>query len=95
MQELEFSSELASDSKHLMKPLAERLRRLSTGSMHMEVCASGTSTGASGRPAAAAASPRIASSDASTSGFRKCTNTILELLARRNEAGTKQFQNGF
>jgi len=69
-RELEFSSELASDSKHLMKPLAERLRRLSTGSMHVEV---GNGTSAVARPTLHIdADSHNASTSTLPSGFRKC-----------------------
>jgi len=75
IHDVEFSSELAPDSKHLMKPLAERLRRLSTGSMHIDV---GSGTSPVHRP-----TPRIGtdshstSSSAATSGFRKCMHLFL------------------
>jgi len=67
MHELEFSGELpSSDSKHLMKPLAERLRRLSTGSMNVEVHS---------RPVPTPDTRHvIASSSTTGAGFRKCMN---------------------
>ena len=72
IDEVEFGSELASDSKHLMKPLAERLRRLSTGSMHIEV---GSGTIQVTRPTQnKATDSHNTSTSAVTSGFRKCIN---------------------
>jgi len=70
-QQLEFTSELSSDSKRLMKPLAERLRRVSTGSMHIEV---GTGSSSASRPTPHLASHSLPSPSTSTSGFRKCMN---------------------
>ena len=76
IHEVEFSSEPSSDSKHLMKPLAERLRRLSTGSMHIEVGTGSPCTVSRPTPPAprVATDSHSASASAATSGFRKCTN---------------------
>lgn len=86
------SSGIVCDSKHLMKPVAERLRRLSTGSMRFEVTGGGTG-GGSGSPAAGVGG-RIAitmandcyignssgfiGSGNTQSGFRKCQYPILD-----------------
>lgn len=55
------------DSRHLMKPLAEKLRRVSTGSMRIEVTGEKSPLGA-----------RLSdTSGAMPSGFRKCKNLHL------------------
>jgi len=75
----ELSAEMSSDSQRhlLMKPLAERLRRLSTGSMHIDVATAG-SAGASGSspPVIGRQTLHYTATDthsaAMSSGFRKC-----------------------
>jgi len=70
--QVEFSRQPpGADSRHLMKPLAEKLRRVSTGSMRIEV--SGEKSPLSARLSD--------TSGAMPSGFRKCKN-LLFLLDR-------------
>ena len=71
--QLQFSSQLSSDSTRLMKPLADRLRRLSTGSMHIEV---GTGSSSPTRPTPCVDTDSLLSLSTSTTCLRKCMNSL-------------------